>query len=235
MTDRAAPTAPRVHVRRGPQGLELRVDGTLASLHRPGGDVTGVVWWALAAPVVLLPPRPRTRVLVLGLGGGSVARALRALAPGVEIVGVERDRAIVDAARRHLDLNRLGLEVRTLDARDYLARERRRFDLIVEDLFIGSSRSVRKPGWLLDEGYTRFSQRLRPGGIVTANAIHEMPALVRAARSLGGPVISLDVRGYWNRIVVCGRDLPPPREMRRHLASRPALAPLLRRISVRRR
>lgn len=235
MTDRPAPTAPRVHVRSGPQGLELRVDGTLASLHRPGGDLTGVVWWALAAPVVLLPPRPRRRVLVLGLGGGSVARALRALAPGVEIVGVEMDQAVVDAARRHLELDDLGMEVVTLDARDYLARERRRFDLIVEDLFVGSSRAVRKPDWLLDEGYRRFSRRLRPGGIVSANSIHEMPALVRSARSLGGPVVSLDVRGYWNRIVVSGRDLPPPRELRRRLAPHPALAPVLGRISVRRR
>ena len=211
------------------------MDGTLASLHRPGGDVTGVVWWALAAPVVLLPPRSRTRVLVLGLGGGSVARALRALAPEVEIVGVEKDQAVVDAARRHLDLDGLDLEVLTLDARDYLARERRRFDLIVEDLFIGSSRSVRKPDWLLDEGYPAIRQRLRPGGVVSANSIHEMSALVRAMRPFLRPIVSLDVRGYWNRVVVCGRDLPRPREVRRRLALRAALAPVLGRISVRRR
>jgi hypothetical protein len=69
--------------------LELRVDGTLASLHRPGSGLTGPVWWALAAPVLLTrPPRPR-RVLLLGLAAGSVARALRAIDPGATLVGVE--------------------------------------------------------------------------------------------------------------------------------------------------
>ncbi len=192
------------------------------------------MWWALAAPVVLLPPG-RRRVLVLGLGGGSVAGALRVLAPEVEMVGVERDPAVLDAARRHLDLDGLGLEVRTLDAREYLARERRQFDLIVEDLFLGSSRSVRKPGWLLEEGYPEIGKRLRPGGIVSANTIHEMPALVRAVRSFGAPVVSLDVRGHWNRVVVSGSCLPAPRELRRGLRQHPALAPVLGRIAVRRR
>jgi hypothetical protein len=70
-------------------GLELRIDGTQASVHRPGGALTGVVWWALASPLLLLPRRRRRRVLRLGLAAGSVARAVRALDPGSEIVGVE--------------------------------------------------------------------------------------------------------------------------------------------------
>lgn len=211
------------------------MDGTLASLHRPGGQVTGVVWWALAAPVILLPPRPRRRALVLGLGGGSVARALRLLAPEVEIVGIERDEVVVDAARRHLDLDSLDVELLVLDARDYLARERRRFDLIIEDLFVGPSRSVRKPEWLLDEAYPAIGSRLRPGGIVSANTIHEMPALVRALRPLARPIVSLDVRGYWNRVVVGGRDLPAPRALRRIMEHHPSLAPLVGQLALRRR
>ena len=211
------------------------MDGTLASLHCPGRGVTGVVWWALAAPVVLLPTRRRPRVLVLGLGGGAVARALRKLAPTIEMVGVERDRAVVETARRHLGLDDLDLEVLTLDARDYLARERRSFDLIIEDLFVGSSRSVRKPDWLLEEGYPAIEKRLRPGGVVSANTIHEMPALARVVRRFRRPVVSLDVRGHWNRVVVCGRDVPQPREVRRRLGSHAALAGVLGRISVRRR
>jgi spermidine synthase len=211
------------------------VDGTLASLQSPGTGVTGVVWWALAAPVVLLRARRRPRALLLGLGGGSVGRALRELAPNIEMVGVERDRAVVETARRDLGLDDLGLEVLTLDARDYLARERRRFDLVIEDLFVGPVRSVGKPDWLLDEGYPAIEKRLRPGGIVSANTIHEMPALARAVHRFRRPIVSLDVRGYWNRIVVCGRDLPPPREVRRRLGSHTALVGVLSHISVRRR
>ena len=211
------------------------MDGTLASLHRPDGGITGVVWWALASPVLLLPPRRRRRVLVLGLGGGSVVGALRVLTPEIEVVGVERDAGVIDVARRHLGLDRLALEMVNRDARDFLERSRRTFDLIVEDLFVGPSRAVRKPGWVLEGGYSEIRRHLRPGGILSANTIHEMPALVRAVRAFGEPIVSLDVRGHWNRIVVSGRALPEPREVRRRLQRHPALAPVLAALSVRRR
>lgn len=219
--------------RRG--GLQLRVNGTLASLHQPGRTLTGPVWWALAAPLTLLPARARRRVLLLGLGGGSVARALRVLDPQAELVGVECDREVLRLARRHFGLGRLGLEIVVDDVFRYLRRERRRFDLVVEDVFVGSLRSVHKPPGLLAEGYPLIGRRLRPGGIVVSNTIHEGPAVVRAMRPFGGRIVSLDVRRHWNRIVVSGRGLPPAREIRRRLRGLDALARLLRSISVRER
>jgi spermidine synthase len=152
-----------VEVRRVRGGLELRVDGTQASVHRPGRALTGVVWWALASPVLLVS-RPRPRVLLLGLAAGSVARALRALAPSAEIVGVEFDAAVLRAAREHFGLDELQVEVVQADALDHLRRERRLFDLIVEDLFLGPSRTVHKPEWLTGEGYTLIRERLAPAG-----------------------------------------------------------------------
>jgi spermidine synthase len=222
-------------VRRVRGGLELRVDGTQASVYRPGRSLTGVVWWALAAPVLLLAPARRRRVLLLGLGAGSVARALRELDPRAEIVGVERDAAVVRLARSHFGLDGLRLEVVEDDALAFLRRERRLFDMIVEDLFVGRSRSVRKPEWLPGEGYRLIGKRLRPGGVVVSNTIHELPAIVRAMRRLGGRVVSLDVHGHWNRIAVCGRSLPRPMALRRSLGPHPALQRALRRVSVRSR
>jgi len=232
---RRATPRPRVEIRRVRGGLELRIDGTQASVYRPGGGVTGVVWWALASPVLLLPGNPRRRVLLLGLGAGSVGRAIRALDPGAEIVGVELDAEVVRLARRHFDLDGLGLELVQDDALDYLRRERRRFDMIVEDLFVGHSRTVRKPEWLLGEGYRLIRRRLRPGGIVVSNTIHEMPAILRAMRPFGGRIVSLDVRGHWNRLTVCGRSVPTPRELRRTLGTHAWLGPVLRRLALRSR
>ena len=79
---------PRVEVKLGRRGRSLRIDGTFASYYEPGLPLTGSVWDALALPLVLLPPARRRSVLVLGLGGGSVARVVRALAPAACIVGV---------------------------------------------------------------------------------------------------------------------------------------------------
>jgi SAM-dependent methyltransferase len=224
---------PRVEVRRVRGGLELRIDGTQASVHRPGGGVTGVVWWALASPILLLSQKRRRRVLLLGLAAGSVAGALRALDPEAEIVGVELDRQVVRLARRHFDLDGLRLELVVGDALAFLRHDRRRFDLVVEDLFVGAPRSVRKPDWLLDEGYRLIRRRLRPGGFVVSNTIHETPAVVRAMRPIGGRVVSLGVRRHWNRIALCGRTLPAARALRRALATRSETAGVLGRLSVR--
>ena len=228
MTPRA-----RVEVRRVRGGLELRIDGTQASVHRAGGALTGVVWWALASPILLLPRRRPRRVLLLGLAAGSVGRAVRALDPAAEIVGVELDREVVRLARRHFGLDGLGIELVVGDALEFLRTDRRRFDLIVEDLFVGPSRSVRKPEWLLGEGYPLIRRRLRRGGYVVSNTIHETPAIVRAMRPFGGRIVSLDVRGHWNRVTVCGRDLPPPRVLRAALAARAETGRILGRLALR--
>ena len=226
---------PHVEIRRVRGGLELRIDGTQASVHRTGGALTGVVWWALASPILLLPRRRRRRVLLLGLAAGSVGRALRALDSTAEIVGVELDREVVRLARRHFGLDRLGIELVVGDALEFLRHDRRRFDFVVEDLFVGPSRSVRKPDWLLGEGYPLIRRRLRPGGYVVSNTIHEMPGVVRAMRSFGGRIVSLDVRGHWNRVTVCGRDLPPPRAFHAALASRAETYRILSRVTLRTR
>jgi len=217
------------------RGLELRIDGTQASVHRPGRALTGVVWWALASPVLLLPRGGPRRVLLLGLAAGSVARALRALDPDGEIVGVEVNPEVLRLARRHFDLDRLGVELVVGDAREHLRRERRRFDLIVEDLFVGPSRSVRKPDWVPGEGYRLIRRRLRPGGYVVSNTIHETPSIARAMHAGGRRVVSLEVRGHWNEVLVSGRDLPSPRAIREALAARPETHRILGRLAVRRR
>lgn len=216
-------------------GLELRVDGTLASFQRPGDALTGPVWWALAAPVLLLPSRRPRRVLLLGLAAGSVARALRALDGEATIVGVDYDADVVAAARRHFGLDELRVDVVVDDALAYLRRERRRYDMVVEDLFVGPSRSVRKPDWLLGEGYRLVARRLVRGGIFTSNTIHEMPAVARAARVFGGRAVSIDVAGHWNRIVVAGTRVPEPRALRRVLAEDGRLGAMLARVAVRTR
>jgi spermidine synthase len=228
-------TRRRVEVRRVRGGLELRIDGTQASVHRAGNALTGVVWWALASPILLLPRRRPRRVLLLGLAAGSVGRAVRALDPAAEIVGVELDPEVVRLARRHFGLDQLRLELVVGDALEFLRRDRRRFDLVVEDLFVGSSRFVRKPDWLLGEGYRLIRRRLRPGGYVVSNTIHEMPGVVRAMRRFGGRIVSLDVRGHWNRVTVCGRDLPPPRFLRDALGVRPETSRILGRLALRSR
>src|SRR5262245_3156630 len=223
----------RVEVRVSPRGRELRIDGTFASWWTPGSAATGGVWDALAAPVLALPPARRRSLLVLGLGGGSVARVLRALAPQARIIGVERDSAVLRAARRRLGLAALGLEVVQADARDYLARLEGRFDLIVEDLFVGCGRSVHKPDWLAAAALGRRAGRLPPGGLLVSNALDEAPDTARALASLFPVSLSLSVLGYDNRVLVGVRAPLTAAALRAALAREPLLAGTMPRLRVR--
>jgi spermidine synthase len=184
---------------------------------------------------MLLAGRRPLRVLMLGLGAGSVASVVRLLDPTARIVGVERDRDVLRLARRHFGLDALRVEVVEDDVFHYLRYERRRFDLIVEDVFVGGLRSVHKPTGLLSIGYDLIGRRLTPRGLAVSNTIHESPEVVRAMKRLGLGVVSLDIRRHWNRIVVGGRDLPSAREMRKSLARQPLLALVLRQTAVRKR
>jgi spermidine synthase len=226
--DASRPPA-RVRVRESARGRELSVDGTFASLWRPGRVTTGSVWDALAAPLLALERlrSPRMLVLVLGLGGGSIARIARALLPDAHIVGVELDPDVIDAARRHFELDALGLEVVQADARAFLGRERRLFDAVVDDVFVGRGSAVRKPDWLPDPGLALCAKRVRPGGVLATNNLDEAARAARTLSALLGPVTTISVMGYDNRILAAGPASLTPRSLRAAVALDPVLGPTL--------
>jgi spermidine synthase len=213
-------------VRRG-GALELRVDGTFASLYRADTPLTGSVWDALAAPLLALAPARRRSVLILGLGGGSAARLARALAPRARIVGVEIDPQVVALARRWFALGELALEVVEADAERYLARTRERFDAVLEDVFVGPGRAVRKPAWMLERGLAQAAGRVGRGGILASNALDEAPAVARTLASLFPRCIRIDVAGFDNRILVGGPAALSARSLRAAVAASPVLSPSL--------
>ncbi len=229
----AGPASPRIRVARGRRGSELRIDGTLASYYAPGSPLAGPVWDALAAPLAWLPPARRRSVLILGLGGGSAARVVRALAPRARILGVERSAEVVRAARRHLGLGALGVEVVVADAKAFLERARGRFDLVLEDVFVGRGRAVRKPDWLPAPGLALAARRVARGGLLATNALDDAPAAARALAGLFPARVRIAIDGWDNEILAAGpRSLDAP-GLRAAVAADPLLAPTLRRLALR--
>jgi spermidine synthase len=223
----------RVHVKQGAEGRELIVDGTFASFYRPGSPATGCVWDAIAAPLLCLPEARRRRVLVLGLGGGSAARIVRAIAPDCEIVGVEFDPAVVRAAREHLDLDALDVRVVLGDALAFLREDESRYDAILEDVFVGQGDAVHKPGWVPQPAHALAKKRLAPGGVFVSNTLDEAPVVAAALLALYDRVLSIEVEDYDNRIFAAGRDLCGAAELRAKIRSSPVLRETLPRLSLR--
>jgi len=113
--------------------------------------------------------RALERVLLIGVGGGSLVRSVHRVAPGARIDAVELHRPVLELARRWFDLpDGPWVSYHVDDGRRYLARSERRYDLIILDAF-GTQRVP--PHLLSREFMTLARQRLEPGGVLTANVI----------------------------------------------------------------
>ena len=226
-------TSERVCVEKRRGVLSLRVDGTWASSYRPGTPLTGSVWDALVAPIAWLPPARRRSVLVLGLGGGSAARLVRAIAPHSRVVGVESSAEVLDAARRWFELDALGVEVVHGCARQYLRRSRARFDLVIEDVFVGEGRAVHKPDWLPAPGLAAAARLVHRGGLLVCNALDEAPEVTRTLRALFPASVRIGIEGYDNAIVVGGPGSLSAVGLRAAAAAHPLLRETLPQLSFR--
>jgi len=209
----------------------LVVDETFASFYRPGEIATFCVWDAIAAPILWLPEKRRRRILILGLGGGSVARIARALAPKAAITGVELDPEVVRLAREHFDLDALGVRVEIADALAWLEKARGHYDAILEDVFIGHGDAVHKPDWIPHPAHELVRRRLAPGGVFVSNCLDEHGRVAAAMREAYRGVVSIEVEDYDNRVLVAADGELSASALRRCVAASPLLRdslPILR-------
>jgi spermidine synthase len=229
---RRRPKRVRVVLRGGRR--TLRIDGSFASSWQPGRETTGSVWDGIAAGLLALPPERRRSVLLLGLGGGSAARVVLALAPRARIVGVEIDADVVRAARRWFDLDALGIEVVTDDAARFLRRTRARFDAVLEDVFMGDARRLRKPPGFPLPALDHVRRSLRPGGIVVCNTLDESAEVRAALATRFARIVRVEIDDYDNRIFVASDGSLSAAALRDAAAADPVLGPSLRALSFRR-
>ena len=233
---KARPERPRVRVDESGGTRTLVVDETFASFYRPGEIATHCVWDAIAAPILWLEPERRRRILILGLGGGSIARLARALAPEAEILGVELDREVVRLAREHLDLDALDIEVEIADAYEWLksaSRSSGRYDVILEDIFIGEGDDVHKPAWVPEPAHRLARTRLARGGVFVSNTLDERGRVARAMSEAFPKVVSIATEEYDNAVLVGGGEGLSGRALRARVAANPILQESLAILSFR--
>jgi spermidine synthase len=213
----------------------LVVDETFASFYRPGEITTRCVWDAIAAPILWLPPARRRRILILGLGGGSIARLARALAPEAAIRGIELDADVVRLAREHFELDALGIDVEIADAFEWLQQARGTYDVILEDVFVGEGDEVRKPDWIPDPAHAWAFARLAPGGVFVSNTLDEHNEVARGMREVFPRLVAIETEDYDNQVLVGGGEGLSGRALRERVAADPILAASLPILSFRSR
>ncbi len=182
--------------------IDLDVEGATYATWHPQQVFTGYSWDALSLGCLLRSEGPPRNVLVLGLGGGTVTRQLRALLPAVRLVGVEIDQDVVDLARGYLHLDDSGVEVHVGDAYDFLASTKESFDAIIDDLFLTGADDVFRARIPEGDGLTLLRSRVAPGGIVVANVITDVGAHA---------TVRAQVRRAFRQAFTSVRILTPPR------------------------
>ena len=160
-----------IAVERAGEGIDLNVAGATFATWHPDRLLTGYSWDAITAGCFLTAAGPPQSILVLGLGGGTVTRQLRHLLPRARITGVEIDAEVLRLARHYMALDRQGLEVIEGDAYDFLAATQRRFDVIVDDVYLTGAMDVWRPEDLTAGALDLLAARRTPGGVVLANFI----------------------------------------------------------------
>jgi spermidine synthase len=138
---------------------------------QPGRLPDGFYYNDFLLPLLWNEPTESWRVLVLGLGAGTVTRVFAGEPrTGVRFVGVELDPAVVELGREYFDLgpDSDSLQVVAgLDARVALRAERGLFEQIVLDCY---SNQIEIPAHLCTlEFFRELHARLAEGGWLTAN------------------------------------------------------------------
>lgn len=175
-----------IDYRFGARGIrELTIDG----LVQGGIDTTSdLPIYEYLALLQHLPQqlRPSIRsVLVIGLGAGVLPRSYAA--QGLHTEAIDIDPVVVALCRKHFGLP-AELLVHLEDARTYLTRPGKNYDLIVLDVFSGDT----TPAHLLSlEAMRSLKKRLNPDGLIAFNLIGSLtaadatlPSIIATARTV---------------------------------------------------
>ncbi|HEY0582591.1 MAG TPA: hypothetical protein VGE94_10440 [Chloroflexota bacterium] len=140
----------------------LLVDGVVQSISPEDGLQAGGYWAAMVPD----DQRP-THALILGLGGGTIARLLQARwGHDMRIVGVDDDASILAVASAVGWLPTNGVDVVVGDAFEYVQACHERFDYIAVDLFRGERLAQRAFG---KPFLRRLGLLLQPRGQLAVN------------------------------------------------------------------
>lgn len=143
----------------------------LQSSYHPSRRSRGLVWeWFAAAPLFSGSFKGILgSVLILGLGGGSIVKALNNAYAAGRVTGVELDPLIINLAKKYFYLNDANLTVTAGNAAQFVFSVKEEFDLVVVDAYRQNQidSGVRQKSFL-----RRCRQILTPQGVLAINCVN---------------------------------------------------------------
>ncbi len=199
----------RVELTRSGRRTDVVVDGVPYSTFHPDRPWSGYAWDAIAAAAAWCPRRGTA--LLLGAGAGTVLTLIRRIRPDLGLVAIEMDEAMVAVGREQGSLDAPGTEIIVGDGLEYLARTRRRFDLVLDDMFAPGAGGLARPVEDEEAHLRRIAARLSPRGVAATNVTTdgdppELEATVRRAHAaVFRHGLRLSPPKGWNAILASSR------------------------------
>jgi spermidine synthase len=147
--------------------------------------------YAQVMTIAAIYPETARKILMLGLGGGSISTYLGRFMPEAAITTVEIDPGVITAAKTYFGLRETErMRYRAGDGRVFLSRNDELYDLILLDAYRGGY----VPFHLLTrEFYTLVKQRLTPGGAAAFNVHDGSKLYASTVKTLGEVFAALDL------------------------------------------
>jgi spermidine synthase len=209
---RAAPSPPGIHFSEAAGLRHLHVGGTAiqSAMRLDDPDDLALAYTRAMMAALLFHPEPRD-VIMIGLGGGSIAKWIYRRLPRARTVALEVDVRVVGAAHRlfHLPLGKKRLRVIVGDGADYAARHPGSADMILLDAFVNHRQA---PSIRTFDFYRAARTALRRDGVLAINFMSDDPGLraylARLAAAFDGRLACLRAIGEDNIVVFAFADDP---------------------------
>jgi spermidine synthase len=189
----------------GMRTLQFGVNGVRQSVVKVGDpDHVELPYARTMMSGLALCPEPK-RVLVVGLGGGTIPNFLHKHYPQTQIEAVDIDPVVVEAAKQFFDFREDAMQkAYAQDGRQFIEERVNAFDLIFPDAF--GSESI--PYHLATREFLAAVRRaITPQGVVLAdvwgpglNPLYD--SMVRTYQEVFDELYILDVQGAGNKILI---------------------------------
>ncbi len=162
-------------------------------LTQSGGIVETI--WKQTVNGLKVKEQKISKILVLGLGGGTVAKILKKKYKRAKITGVEVDPIMVELGKKYLDLEKSGVDIKVTDAKKFLTKKlssMSKYDLVIVDLYNGDV----FPKEFEEEKYiNNIKNVLNDGGTVIFNRLYfgdKRPESVKFGKVLEKTFLEVD-------------------------------------------
>ena len=186
-------------------------------------DVLALDYTRTLMGFLLFTPQPLS-ILMVGLGGGSLAKYCHRHLPQADITVVEINPHVIALRERfHVPPDSARFRVVRADGVAFIANAERRYDVVIVD---GFTHDERTEALCAEAFYRNCRKALTPAGVVALNLLARDTQVYqdRLARAFDGAALALRTGGSRNVIAFAGAGVRPDgAERRRHWRALPTV------------